>query len=86
MLYAYERNSTVAPHTCTVPQLIALFSVLEIHTYCKLMFQLFISVTVGGITANRAADNVFTRRDLLCDFDLLIGKTTINHSHSIIIQ
>ena len=36
---------------------------------------IFISVTVGGITANRAADNVFTRRGsftFIVEFNLLL--------------
>ena len=32
MLYAYERNSKVSPHTCTILQLISLFSILESPT------------------------------------------------------
>ena len=32
MIYAYECNSTAASHTCTVPQSISLFSVLESST------------------------------------------------------
>ncbi len=32
MIYAYECNSTVAPHICTVPQSISPFSMLESST------------------------------------------------------
>jgi hypothetical protein len=64
MIYAYECNSTVAPHICTVPQSISPFSMLESSTLIaqylvalkqyQLMFQLCCTYVLFLLLTKRA--------------------------------